>query len=357
MSEGSLKLTPEEYFQEFLEAIKTRSIRNGDFSNTDFGLDKINWSEYEIGIWERFHEINPKSIDDAEPILREALNMLNDGHSYYIGDPSEFEKTMRQNFQKSGQGSHPTPSGEIIEHTAYLNIPCCTLQNLEDRQHFSTQIQDLIKSLDAEKPHGWIIDLRDNFGGDSHSMLAGLGPLLGNGIHSHFASPNGPMTKCWHEDGQSGTEFNRERLVHGSVEGEPYTLQNASNPIGVLIGSRTNSSGEQVAIAFSPDCKLYGECSAGSTTANACGIPVEGDVRMIAIASCIMADKNGKLFGKKIKPDVEFSSQDTHDNPSDDPLVKFVARELKDAPPRKIITDSAKDLDSLNDQNPKSSIA
>jgi len=52
-----------------------------------------------------------------------------------------------------------------------------------DRQFiaFETGLQKIIGDLDRSHPAGWIVDLRGNVGGNMWPMLAGIGPVLGEG--------------------------------------------------------------------------------------------------------------------------------------------------------------------------------
>jgi hypothetical protein len=56
---------------------------------------------------------------------------------------------------------------------------------------FAVQTQELICSLDQVHPGGWIVDLRGNSGGDMWPMVAGLGPIIGDGVLGAFVAPDG----------------------------------------------------------------------------------------------------------------------------------------------------------------------
>ena len=71
----------------------------------------------------------------------------------------------------------------MIGDTAYLNIPGC-LGTDERVTAYAEHCQELIKSLDSQKPKGWVVDLRDNDGGNCWAMLTGLGPLFENGAEN-----------------------------------------------------------------------------------------------------------------------------------------------------------------------------
>ena len=54
------------------------------------------------------------------------------------------------------------------------------------RAAFATNTQQKIKDLDTKNNIcAWIIDMRDDDGGSGPPMIAGLGPILGEGVN-HF---------------------------------------------------------------------------------------------------------------------------------------------------------------------------
>src|SRR4051812_15802719 len=62
-----------------------------------------------------------------------------------------------------------------------------------DRSGFATciqqqirRIQQQIKELETHAPCGWIVDIRGNRGGSMWPMLAGVGPILGEGLVGEF---------------------------------------------------------------------------------------------------------------------------------------------------------------------------
>src|SRR5437868_3378292 len=54
---------------------------------------------------------------------------------------------------------------------------------------FADSIQDQIRQRDAANLAGWIVDVRGNGGGNMWPMVAGVGPVLGEGVAGFFLSP------------------------------------------------------------------------------------------------------------------------------------------------------------------------
>jgi C-terminal processing protease CtpA/Prc len=59
----------------------------------------------------------------------------------------------------------------------------------EDATSFATTLQQTIRTKDTSVDVvGWIVDLRGNSGGNMWPMVAGIGPILGEGIIGHFVN-------------------------------------------------------------------------------------------------------------------------------------------------------------------------
>ena len=110
----------------------------------------------------------------------------------------------------------------------------------------------------------FVIDLRNNTGGNCWPMLAGLGPLLGNGVHGYFVSPKETIPIGYKDGASMQGKYAR------CIANNPYTLASDKKTIIVLTGNKTSSAGEIVALSFKglPNVYLYGEPTAGLTTAN-----------------------------------------------------------------------------------------
>lgn len=160
------------------------------------------------------------------------------------------------------------PSARYLgEGLAYVAVPGFGSSNAERQLAFASQLQALIRQLDTEHSvAGWVVDLRDNGGGNMYPMLAGLGPLTGAGTLGYFITgrQEQPIT---YRDGEAyvGKPSRRAAVP------QPYQLRRPTSPVAVLIGPRTASSGEITAMAFMgrPATRLFGQASAGFTTANA----------------------------------------------------------------------------------------
>ena len=246
------------------------------------------------------------SIEYCHSILKNyTTNKLNDKHSFFL-TPIEWEDL--QNGDKTVQdGFTNFASGKIIENNiAYINIPTFVSLDSILIKKYVDSLQALIAKLDNKNPTGWIIDISKNMGGNSWAMICGLGPILGNGTCGYSISANGNKMARIYNEGWVGWDTH---LMIRKVN--PYHLKKSTQPIAVIYGNQTASSGEVVAIAFhgKENTLSFGQETAGATTR------VDNfelsDKAYLNLASGIDADRNEVLFGGKIIPDILIKENDT----------------------------------------------
>ena len=123
-------------------------------------------------------------------------------------------------------------------------------------------------------------------------MLAGLAPLLEQGVVGSFTYPDGTF-EPWEIRGSVAT-WDGVPMVDNSLP-DPNNLR---APVAVLIGSLTGSSGEAVAVAFrgQEGTRYFGQSTAGLTTSNE---PVElSDGAIIALTMSNFTDRHGRQYGQ-----------------------------------------------------------
>jgi C-terminal processing protease CtpA/Prc len=164
---------------------------------------------------------------------------------------------------------------------------------------YANKLQSLIKSIDNKNIRGWILDLRNNTGGNCWPMLAGLGPLLSNGICGYFIDSKQNKSGWYYNNGAAGVDS----ITKTRVSIEPYSLIKKESQIAVLTGPKTASSGEVVVTSFreKANTKSFGESTSGLSTGNTNYQLSDGS--MILLTTSIYADRQGNLYGGKIVPD------------------------------------------------------
>lgn len=182
---------------------------------------------------------------------------------------------------------------------AYLTLPWINSSDEAVCALMADSIQQVIADLDNGRIHTWVIDLRQNTGGNCWPMIAGIGPLLGEGVCGYFVRNNEKVPFSY----QNGTAF-QGKHPRCTLNKPAYTLRAAPKRIIVLTGSRTSSSGEIIALAFKgkEGVQLIGEPTAGLTTANA--TYQLSNNAMLVLSVCQEADRNGVICEGRIRPDI-----------------------------------------------------
>lgn len=201
--------------------------------------------------------------------------------------------------------------GELLDNgVAYITVPWVSTTDSLICIQVADSLQAMIARLDGAKPTGWIIDLRKNTGGNCWPMLAGIGPLLGNGVCGYFVSAREKIPIVYND----GAAFQGKNLR--CKVSNAYKMNSDKKSIIVLTGRRTVSSGEIIALAFKgkEQVYFYGEPTAGYTTANA--TYTLSDNSMLVLTVCMEADRTGKICEGRIMPDETFTAE-THPGSSD----------------------------------------
>jgi C-terminal processing protease CtpA/Prc len=187
-----------------------------------------------------------------------------------------------------------------------------------DQVEFAESVQRIIRELDSTGPCGWIVDLRDNLGGNLWPMLAGLGPLLGDGELGASLAPNGARRSVWYEAGKAGLD----ESVQLRVRGDPYRLRRPGSPVAVLLNSSTASAGEILAIAFAArsQTRSFGASTRGATTVTRIFPLSDGAELVLAVAHA--TDRHGRVYAGPLVPDEPAAEGDRAFGLADQPVVR-----------------------------------
>lgn len=261
--------------------------------------DSVHWEELFTAARKRLN--NSTDCQGAQDALQWCFNEMKEKHSFVL--PAAKAAVYNGNVNSSTES---TPVSQLIgplrhelaeKDIAYIDVPWISTADKKLCVAFADSLQQLIASYDQQGITKWIIDLRNNTGGNCWPMLAGLGPLLGNGVYGYFISDNEKIPFSY----QDGIMM-QGRHVRCAAS-TAYSLVNQRNTIVVLTGPNTASAGEIVALAFKGlnDVFIYGEPTAGLTTANATYNLSDGSVLVLTV--CKEADRNGTIQEGKIQPD------------------------------------------------------
>jgi hypothetical protein len=235
-----------------------------------------------------------KTPTDAYPAIRFAITALHDKHTMPLAPATITHIAAAPEF----------PGGLIVANDiAYIRLPAVWTTN---GQRYWTVGDSVIKALDAHRPRGWIVDLRDNWGGDMYPMIDTVAPLISEGPIGSFAD-HGEDRVMWlmRRDGLTVGGF------HYPLPANPYRLPHPAGPIAVLTDADTASSGEATLIAFrgQSNARTFGSPTAGYASANE--VFKLSDGAELLITETDDCDRTGQEYGENpITPDQSTSSAD-----------------------------------------------
>jgi carboxyl-terminal processing protease len=268
------------YIIDALDIIQKHSIKK----------EKIDWNDYRSKVLK--YGKKDKTMDDYHKTIKYALSLLNDGHSLFVSS-TDLKKGLSDTTMKKIKSI----VSEYTNGIGYIKIPGF-FGNEKLEKIFAGRIQDLIKDLDKHKIIGWIIDLRDNEGGNMWPMLLGVGPILGDGTAGYFVNDKNVFEKWGYSKGKAFMDTTIV-LQADSI----YQLKNKNKKIAILVNNKTASAAEAIAVAFIglPNTRFFGNPTYGRTTGNSEFIL--SDSSMIELMTVVYADRNKTLYGKRLIPD------------------------------------------------------
>lgn len=183
-----------------------------------------------------------------------------------------------------------------------------------------------IERVDRPAACGWIVDLRRNAGGNMWPMLAGVGPIQGEGDAGAFVARG--RTSPWsYRAGRASSSG-----VTTAEVTRPYVLARPAPPVAVLITRLTASAGEAIAIAFRgrASVRTFGEATAGLPTANVLRPLPDG--ALLVLTTALDADRTGRTYDGSIEPDERVPTDWSRFGTDADPVVAAATRWLNRQP-------------------------
>jgi len=235
------------YMQSAINILKSNYVNKKD----------VNWKQFSLTYLTKSKKV--KSISQLHLIVKQAIESLNDRHSFFAPITEITLSHSASDSPKIALNSDRMKQ----EYIGYIQVPFFVGTNEEKMLRFSKDLQEQIRKQDRKKLKGWIVDLRGNMGGNMWPMLAGIGPLLEGDTLGYFIYPGNSEIIWKYENGKS---------VQGNIVkvkiANPYHLIAPHPIIAVLTDSLTASSGEAVAIAFKGrnSTKSFGMRTAGVPT-------------------------------------------------------------------------------------------
>ena len=259
---------------------------------------KVDWSKLRRNAIGKLDSIN--KIEETYPIIQSALNELGDKHSFLL-------TPERKKIAYNQENKLPEIKNKLIDNKiGYIKIPEF-IGNDSLTLLFAKKIQRKIKELNHNSNTlKWIVDLRDNRGGNMWPMFLGIAPILKNGTAGYFVDSNNNYSKWNYSEGS--VSIDDEKML--SIKNY-YEIKDQNFEIAVLIGNKTSSSGEAIATIFKglPNAKFFGQETFGLTTGNDLFELSDGAILVLTISK--FADRHKNIVLGKIKPDFYSNSPKT----------------------------------------------
>ncbi|MEA3016842.1 MAG: hypothetical protein QOI38_1564 [Sphingomonadales bacterium] len=228
---------------------------------------------------------------DAYPAIQYLIDALGERHTML---------RMQGPWGRPGSGAPraiPMPSYALVDGRYGLVRLPGFLGTPEEAERYAGTLRRGLTLLDGRRLCGWIVDLRDDTGGNMWPMLNGLDPLLGRAPFGSFRSPSGHLAHWGRAAGG---------IRPGDVEADrppAFLLRASGAPVAVLLGRRTASSGEMTAIALEgrPGARSFGTPTAGLSTANS-SFPLP-DGGWLIVTTSYARDRTGHEYAGAIEPD------------------------------------------------------
>lgn len=315
--ESGMSVSAALYLGQALDTMQTHSIKR-------FEID-----------WETFRDqtvadaTGATNSSETYPAIEAALERLGDNHSFFLR-PGSFAAAapgMWSSPQLWPAAVDPTAT-LVAEGIGYVDVPEFQGGG-QDGNDLVLEYHRLIEAIDTlGVTCRWVVDLRGNMGGNMWPMVAGIGPILGEGTAGSFLYPDSIVTPWYYEAGAAGIED----FSSIAATDEPYTLVSPLPFVAVLTDSLTASSGEAVAVAFRgrDGARSFGEPTYGVSTVNAGYQLTDGAVMFLTVATLV--DRLGTVYGTALEPDELLSDGTKTGDPATD-LVLAAAIEWLSAQP------------------------
>ncbi len=272
-----------------------------------YHADRIDWPvERRIA-----HEsiVGAETPEQTHDVIRNVLRSLGDNHSALVSSD-----TMDSLDGGDDDFEDLDLRASVVGRHGYLRVPGFMGTGAARSDAYASALHHGLSGLAQRGVCGWIIDLRDNTGGNMYPMIRGLSGLLGEGTLGYFVGRDG--REPWNI-GLSAPGDARPRDLPGGVDA----------PVAVLAGPNTASSGEATLLSFvgRANTRTFGEPSYGLSTANQPFRLADGSA--LAITTAVMADRRGRVYGERVTPD-EIVVSPSHNAASNDEVAVEAAHWL-----------------------------
>lgn len=189
------------------------------------------------------------------------------------------------------------PSARVTDGIGILTLPSLPVTG-PNALDYARAADRSLRASSTPDVSGWMVDLRDNPGGNMWPMLLAVGPILGPGVAGAFVFPDGRRDEWGYE---AGRVFLGSRTM--AVLDDPFVYERPV-PVAVLTSGSTKSSGEAITVAFRglDRARSFGAPTNGTPTANDVIRLSDGAALILTVSW--MSDRTGRTYDEPIEPDV-----------------------------------------------------
>lgn len=250
----------------------------------------INWTEFRANVQQ--HGKSAANIAAASETIGYAFELLNDQTSFFV---TSFGQVISY-----GTVCSDVVPGEIVgtDEIGYIKIPPFNGTGV-NAAVFAERMHGEIRDQNTENIKGWIVDLRNNTGGNMWPMITGIGPLLGNGTAGYFVDSDGTQTSFGYNAGSA--IYDDEPVITVSNPYSSALLENTK--IAVLVDKATTNAAEVVMVAFSGrlNTRTFGSATCGRASGNQTFNMSDG--ALLYLTTSFLIDRNQVDKQGAIQPD------------------------------------------------------
>lgn len=243
--EETISPEAEEFMNEFLQVVE----------NDFFGSYSYNYTWKKSQIDQAISDLTKgaRKIEDTYVVLDKVFELIGDEKSYVVNSSGVIVAGDKNAFDCI-PGPKQTPT--LPHSIAYLEIP----NSLLSPEDLAVAIQNQMRVRELEATDAWIVDLRGLTSGNFEGMLAGLGPLIGEGVLGAFFYNDNKKEVWEYKNGTSFIGGVQKVNVHNPLE-----VMSPMPKVAVLIDGSTCREGEQIfaAILKRPNTRSFGNTTAG----------------------------------------------------------------------------------------------
>lgn len=285
----------EQYLLDALRVMQARALRR----------DSVDWASLRRRAF--WYAAGARTPAETHRAIAYVLRALNDNHSHFMPPATSVV------WQTQGAAGNPKPVVRRSGDIGYVMLPGYSGGDPAGQALYATQLHRALARVDTAPICAWIVDLRENTGGNMWPMLAGIGPVLGDGDAGRMRSGGAPVPWSY-----SAGEAKFGPWVLVGVRDGVYRPAGPDRPVAVLTGGRTASSGEAIAVSFRgrAETRSFGQPTAGLSTGNEV-VSLRDGARLF-LTTAVFADRLGVSYGGPIPPDVVIAPSaagDTNEDP------------------------------------------